>query len=88
MSDLFYTVTNSFLGAFEGGYPIVLSDTIPLTTTTRGIYVGTAGNITMRFGPTQTSVTFTAVPAGTVLNVRADLVNLTGTTASNLVALF
>lgn len=54
--------------------------------TTRGIYVGVAGNVVALIGGT--AITFTAVPAGSILPVAATRVNATGTTASGLVALF
>ncbi len=55
---------------------------------TQGVYVGTTGNVAVVFEGQTSAVTFTGVPAGTVLDIRIDRVNATGTTASNLVALF
>lgn len=53
---------------------------------TRALYVGGAGNLVavMDSG----AVTFTAVPAGTVLPIRCKRVNSTNTTATAIVALF
>ena len=48
------------------------------------IYVGTAGNVAVRTIGGDT-VTFTSVPAGTILPVMVDQVLSTGTTASNMV---
>ena len=53
------------------------------------IYVGGAGNIVMRLiGASTTSVTFTGVPAGTVLNVEPSAILATSTTATNMLALY
>lgn len=53
---------------------------------TTAIWVGGAGNLALVLSSGDT-VTFTAVPAGTLIRVRADQVPSTGTTATNLVAL-
>lgn len=54
---------------------------------TRMVYVGGAGSVTALMAGGAV-VTFTAVPAGTVLPIRVDRINSTGTTATALVALF
>lgn len=55
----------------------------------RALYVGGAGDISLitAFGD-GTAVVFVGVPAGTILPVRCRRVRATGTTATNLVALF
>lgn len=52
-----------------------------------GIYVGGAGNVAAVFKD-GTAITFTGVPAGTILPVRAVRVNSTNTTATAMVALY
>ena len=54
--------------------------------TTRSLYIGTGGNLAVRMADGQ-SVTFTNVPAG-IFPIQVDIVSLTGTTASNIVALY
>jgi hypothetical protein len=54
----------------------------------RGIYVGGAGNIALRLWNDTTDTLFTGVPAGTVLRVCPRFIRATGTTATNMVALF
>jgi len=58
----------------------------------RGIYVGTTGNVAVRMaGDGQIGdqdVTFIGVPAGTLLPISVSRVLATGTTASNIVALY
>jgi hypothetical protein len=62
------------------------SDTNTLAPT-RGLYIGGAGNIavTMSDG---TTVTFTGVTAGVIFPVSVTQVKATGTTATNIVAVY
>lgn len=71
----------------EGAFAIVPDDAINLTVKPRAIYVGGAGNITLLTLNGET-VTFTAVPVGTILPVRAVRVNATLTTASLLIGIY
>lgn len=77
----------------EGGFPastwasITPSNTVNLPAGVIGVYVGGAGAVVL-VGKDNTAVTFAAVPVGTVLQCGARRVNSTGTTATNLVALF
>lgn len=62
-------------------------NTDELTHVTRGIYVGGTGNLKVTtLGGQET--TFTAVPVGTFLPVRAKIIWSTGTTATSIVALW
>lgn len=63
-------------------------DTNALANVTKGLYVGVTGNITCRLVDDSADVVFTAVPAGAVLPIRVAYVRATGTTASNIVALY
>ncbi|MDQ3024270.1 MAG: hypothetical protein M3R04_07820 [bacterium] len=51
----------------------------------RGLYVGGAGNVAV--AATSGNVTFTAVPAGTILPVNCTKVLSTGTTATSIIGL-
>lgn len=62
------------------------SDTAILAPTPIALYVGTEGNVAVRTAG-QDTVTFVAVPAGTILPVVIDKLLSTGTTASNIVGL-
>jgi hypothetical protein len=55
---------------------------------TRFLYVGGTGDISVLFAGDVTPVTLKAVPVGTMLAARIAQVNATGTTATNLVALY
>lgn len=52
----------------------------------RWLYVGVTGDVAIQMHGDDAAVTHTAVPAGTVLPVRAKRVFATGTTASGIVA--
>lgn len=54
---------------------------------TRAIYVGGAGDV-VAVDHLNNPVTFSSVPAGAILPIRARRVNSTSTTATNMVALY
>lgn len=70
---------------FDDFEVITPSDTLLQTAKMRAIYVGVAGDITVKNQSGQT-VLFKAVPVGT-LRITAPYVMSTGTAATNLVAL-
>lgn len=53
----------------------------------RGLYVGTTGDVSVLMSAGGTA-TFVGVQGGTVLPVRVKQVNVAGTTASNILALY
>jgi hypothetical protein len=65
---------------------VTTSDTNNIRTT-RGLYVGGSGNVKvdMAYG---TTVTFSSVPAGTVLPIQVTRVYATDTTATLMIALY
>lgn len=67
-------------------FAITPADATDFTTYARSIYVGGAGNITIVNLDGSTCL-FSNVPAGFILPVCCRGVNLTGTTATNLVGL-
>ena len=71
----------------ENAAAVTPNDTNELDYATTALYIGGAGNVTVRMLMGGT-VTFAAVPAGTQLRIRAKGVNATGTTATNIVALY
>lgn len=72
--------------AAHSAYAVTKSDTTVLPTT-RGLYVGGAGDVAVTMAEDQNNVTFTAVPAGSILPVQVTKVLSTGTTATAIVAL-
>lgn len=76
-------------GPATNGFAITPANTA-FSPVTQAIYVGTGGDVVIRFASTAGSngqpVTFKNVPAGTRLEVQADIVYTT-TTASQLVGM-
>ena len=70
----------------HGAVAITPSDatTFPVT---RGLFVGTAGNITVRMADGQDTIQFTNVPIG-IIALQVDKVYSTGTGASGIIALY
>jgi hypothetical protein len=66
---------------------ITPSDSSSLPVASKAIYVGATGNVKLLAVDDTVPVTFTGVPVGTVLHVRAQQVYATGTTATSLIAL-
>lgn len=63
------------------------SDTTVYDPVYRGLYVGGVGDVTVIPEGQTATVTFTAVPAGTILPVTVRQLMSTGTTATNIVGL-
>lgn len=62
-------------------------DAADLGNTSRSIYVGSTGDIAVHMVGESSSVVFKSVPVG-ILPIRVDRVLATGTTASDIVALW
>src|SRR4051794_3645169 len=69
-------------GPFANIAAITPSDSVNLPFTSRGLWIGGGGSVSVVTLGGQT-VTFAAVPAGFVLPVQVQRVNATGTTATN-----
>jgi hypothetical protein len=63
------------------------SDTVDLPSVSTAFYIGGAGNLTVMMVEGMT-VTFTAIPVGTQLRIRASRVMATGTTATLIIAMW
>ena len=66
---------------------IIPDDINDLVNTSRSIYVGTAGDVSVHMIGQSAPVVFKAVPVG-ILPIRADRVLSTGTTGADIVALW
>jgi len=67
------------------GAAVTPSNSVDLTAPTRSLYVGTTGDISVEM--LNGTVVFTGVAVG-ILPIQCTRVNFTGTTASNIVALW
>lgn len=74
-------------GAYDEAAAIVPADGSDLPALTRAIYVGVTGDVKVDLETTGTGITFKAMPVG-IHRIRAKRVYATGTTATNLVALY
>lgn len=54
----------------------------------RGVYVGGAGDVAIKFAGNDTAVTFAGVAAGTLLPIQAERVMSTNTDATSIVVLY
>lgn len=86
MTDTFQTFTSGLDSPATSAAAVTASDSTVLDTT-RALYVGTTGDVSVVTKDGNT-VTFAAVPAGAILPIRVTKVRSTGTTASNIVALW
>jgi hypothetical protein len=87
-TDPFYGQGPGVIGPATHGVAVTPDDTVALAVPARRIYVGGAGNLTVMLRDDQAPVTLTNCLAGTVYEVWAKRVMATGTTATNLVALW
>ena len=70
-----------------GAFAVTPSNTVGYDRMARAFYVGTTGDVVVLTSEGN-AVTFTAVPAGAIIPINHTRINATGTTASNIVALF
>ena len=54
----------------------------------RGLYVGTGGNVSVVMADVGNTVVFVGVGAGSILPIQVSRVNLTGSSASDIIALY
>jgi hypothetical protein len=67
---------------------IAITPTDGVRVACRAIYVGTTGNLAVVMAQGETAVIFKNVGSGSTLPISAYYINATGTTASDIVALF
>lgn len=74
-------------GPANDGLPVTKSDSTDLSQVSRALYIGGTGDVTviMRTG---TQLTFSAVPSGALLPISVKRVMSTGTTATNIIAIW
>jgi len=88
MSDPFVGVSDAPYAPATRALAVIPHDADPLADTPKGLFVGTGGNITMRGLNGGSDEIWKNVPSGTVLPFRAQYIRATGTTASDILALY
>lgn len=86
MNDKFESSVQSVLSPSENAFAVTPDDAEPLVTVPKYLYVGGAGNITLRTRDGAADVVFENLPGGSYLYVRASHVRATGTSATAIVA--
>ena len=73
----------------QGAIAVTPHDTTELSKKpTRALFVGVGGDVALKLTDDTAAVTFKNVPSGTILPVGCYLVLSTGTTATNILALY
>ena len=88
MADQFSRYATQLDSPASNAASVTPDDDTDLAHATRGLYVGGAGNVAVNMIGTGTAIVFVAVPAGTLLPIRAARVKSTGTTATSIVAVW
>ncbi|MFB9949829.1 hypothetical protein ACFFP0_13270 [Rhizobium puerariae] len=86
MSDRFASMQASLSGPASSGFSITPSDGGDLPETTRALYVGTGGDLSVRMLSGET-LTLSNVSSGSFLPLRVNRVLATGTTATAIAGL-
>jgi len=76
---------------FMEGEAVTANDSVDLIQTTRGLWVGTAGNVHVQmagYDGSNNEATLVNVQNGTLLNIRVTKVYETGTDATDIVGLY
>ena len=87
MADNFQGYTSGLDAPASGGAAVTPNDSTDLTTTSRAIIVGGAGNIAVTFVD-GSDVTIVGLLAGQVYPFRVSRIKSTGTTATDIVAIW
>ncbi|SNS16492.1 hypothetical protein SAMN06295912_10266 [Sphingomonas laterariae] len=88
MADAFATNADAVHAPATRAAAIVPHDSNALTDITKAIYVGSAGDLTVRASRDGADHVWRAVPAGSILPIRASHVRASGTTAADLLGLY
>lgn len=88
MPDAFGGTLDSVSAPATRGLAVVPHDVNPLGDVPKALYVGGAGTVVARGSGGGGDVVFRGLAAGTVLPFRALFVRATGTTATDIVALY
>jgi len=85
--DRFESFQDDVTGPARSAFAVTPSDSVKLAVTPKALFVGTGGTLTLRLIDDAADIIFHNVADGQILDVRADYVRATGTTAANIVGL-
>ena len=85
--DKFSKFPTTPISPARGGITVAPGDTTELPQTSRALYVGQGGDVSVVSADGDVLV-FEAVPTGSLLPIRANIVRATETTASGILALW
>lgn len=85
MSDAFSSKTVELHSPGMNAAAVTPSDSADLPNVSRALYVGGAGDVVVIPAGGTSSVTFSSVPAGSILPIRVSRVKLTGTGTSTAI---
>jgi outer membrane receptor protein involved in Fe transport len=88
MADLFSGRADSVSSPARRAVTVVPNDSQPLAEIPKALFVGTGGTIALRGVGGGADQLFKNVPNGSVLPFRAEFVRATGTTATDILALY
>ncbi len=88
MADTFSTLGDSPSAPSTYALAVTPHDVNALTDIPKALYVGTSGDITMRGKNGAADQIWKNVPSGAILPFRAHYVRATGTTATDILALY
>lgn len=91
MAETLYNATPNITAPGFNAMAITPNDGSDMTYTCRALYIGGSGDISVVMdngGRGGNTVTFVGLTAGTILPIQAARVRATGTTATNIVALW
>ncbi len=86
MTDRYQNISSGINAPAIDAFAITPSDALDLNEVVRGLYIGTAGDVTL-LTKDGSEVVFTGLVSGSILPVRAVRVKATGTSAANMVGL-
>ncbi len=88
MTDPFSTTSPGLAGPAGHAFAVTPDDGADLAVVTRGLYVGTGGDLSVILKGDSAAVSFVGVPSGAVLPLRVARVRASGTTAADIVGLY
>lgn len=85
--DRFEQMQDHVMAPARSAFAITPSDSAKLAILPKALFVGTGGALAVRLADDTADILFKNVAAGQILDIRADYVRATGTTAADIVGL-